>query len=599
MSFENTKIPKFRRCVLQNFPFIEADFDALTDYQLLCKVVEYLNKVIDQTNSTSESMNQLNEAFVELKNYVDHYFDNLDVQEEINNKLDQMVEAGTLQEIIAAYLDSNVAWTFDTVANMKQAPNLTNGSFARTLGYNTINDKGGAIYKISETATSGAIELDNGLYAVLISGSLYDDNMFDLYGITYESHRHSNGTKYYITYIPYTNKLGLRNELVQGFPNDDYGDTTGETVRSFANRHNAPFAMNIGLWDTTNHVPFGPVVQNGIEETPSYSNAFSPIAIDSDGMLTVYPNGTTAAQMISNGAVYACTAYDELIHNNTVVYDTTSEAWTTTLYQHQIIAQLDNGDYVILTCDGKNYEDQDKGLTYEMLANILMSKYDNIRTAYACDGGGSVSTVVNHEFINVPSDNDFRTERAVPTIWYIKPVNSMDNFLNLYNKIGDIEAQVKNLKSNVEYSNTLFGTHGTVIKNNNIVERVNAIDGKFRVTNVTANKDVVYFDMLSNHENEYYLNGEKVFSLFKIMKTPSDYNITDADDINFPSILFCDGSSVTNVPDPTIGHILITMPILSVNNLLQIAIPYHTNTDYKIQYRYRASGSWRAWRLGQ
>ena len=33
----------FKLCVLQNFPFIEADFDARTNYQLLCKVVEYLN----------------------------------------------------------------------------------------------------------------------------------------------------------------------------------------------------------------------------------------------------------------------------------------------------------------------------------------------------------------------------------------------------------------------------------------------------------------------------------------------------------------------------------------------------------------------------
>ena len=44
---KESKIPKFRRCVLQNFPFIEEDFDALTDYGLLCKVVEYLNKVIE------------------------------------------------------------------------------------------------------------------------------------------------------------------------------------------------------------------------------------------------------------------------------------------------------------------------------------------------------------------------------------------------------------------------------------------------------------------------------------------------------------------------------------------------------------------------
>ena len=95
-----TKIPFFRRAVLQNFPFIEKDFDALTDYEFLCKVVEYLNKVIKQTNLMEDNENELVRVYNELYNYVENYFDNLDVQEEINNKLDEMVESGELQAII-------------------------------------------------------------------------------------------------------------------------------------------------------------------------------------------------------------------------------------------------------------------------------------------------------------------------------------------------------------------------------------------------------------------------------------------------------------------------------------------------------------------
>ena len=95
-----TRIPKFRRCVIQNFPFIEQDFDALTDYGLICKIVEYLNKVIDSQNEVTEDMEILQQAFVELKSYVDNYFENLDVQEEINNKLEAMAESGELAEII-------------------------------------------------------------------------------------------------------------------------------------------------------------------------------------------------------------------------------------------------------------------------------------------------------------------------------------------------------------------------------------------------------------------------------------------------------------------------------------------------------------------
>lgn len=136
-----TKIPYFRRFVIQNFPFIENDFDALTDYQLISKIVEYLNKVIKQTNINSEAVQQ-------LQTYVEHYFDNLDVQEEINNKLDAMAESGELTELISEYLNLKSQLCFDNVADMKSATNLVDGSFAKTYGYYDVNDGGGAEYKI-------------------------------------------------------------------------------------------------------------------------------------------------------------------------------------------------------------------------------------------------------------------------------------------------------------------------------------------------------------------------------------------------------------------------------------------------------------------
>lgn len=184
MANQLTKIPKFRRCVLQNFPFIEQDFDALTDYELLCKVVEYLNKVIANENSLTESQANLINQFNTLKYYVDNYFDNLDVQEEINNKLDEMAEAGIFQEIITTYIQSNVAWTFDTVADMKQATNLVDGSYARTLGFHTVNDGGGAIYYITDsgTADDGAIIAIGSLRAHLINNGHVVPEQFGAYG---------------------------------------------------------------------------------------------------------------------------------------------------------------------------------------------------------------------------------------------------------------------------------------------------------------------------------------------------------------------------------------------------------------------------------
>lgn len=98
-------ISPFKLCVLTNFPFIEADFDAVTNYQLLCKVVEYLNNVIDNSNTQNSNISQLERNFIVLYNYVKDYFDNLDVQEEINKKLDEMAADGSLDKLIKPYFD--------------------------------------------------------------------------------------------------------------------------------------------------------------------------------------------------------------------------------------------------------------------------------------------------------------------------------------------------------------------------------------------------------------------------------------------------------------------------------------------------------------
>lgn len=143
-------------------------------------LVRMFNKLSKETKETVE---EYIAKFVELKDFVDTYFENLDVQEEINNKLDDMVEAGTLQEIITTYIQSNVAWTFDTVSEMQSATNLMVGSYAQTLGYNTIGDGGGATYKIVDTADTYTITISTGLYAKLVvTGNAICPQQFGAYG---------------------------------------------------------------------------------------------------------------------------------------------------------------------------------------------------------------------------------------------------------------------------------------------------------------------------------------------------------------------------------------------------------------------------------
>ena len=103
-NFDYKNMTPFKWFVLENFPFIENDFEGINNYRLFSKVVEYLNKTIDNMNLTGEQMKKVTNDFIELQNYVNSFFDNLDLQEEVNNKLDEMAQNGTLNSVLNNFL---------------------------------------------------------------------------------------------------------------------------------------------------------------------------------------------------------------------------------------------------------------------------------------------------------------------------------------------------------------------------------------------------------------------------------------------------------------------------------------------------------------
>lgn len=79
--------------------------DSLSYYELLCKVVDYLNKTMEDVETLHSDVTSLHTAYNELQSYVNNYFSTLDVQKEINKKLDEMASNGKLYEIIRTYTD--------------------------------------------------------------------------------------------------------------------------------------------------------------------------------------------------------------------------------------------------------------------------------------------------------------------------------------------------------------------------------------------------------------------------------------------------------------------------------------------------------------
>ena len=181
-------------------------------YARVNMLIRMFNKLSKNTKETVEDyINKFNELYT----YVHDYFDNLDVQEEINNKLDAMVEAGTLQEIITQYIQANVAWTFDSVADMKLSENLVNGSYAQTLGYHAKNDGGAGLYYIDANGTAdeaSIIAIGDSLKAHLI---LLDEIIAEQFG-AYGDDTHDDA-------------VAIQKAL-------DYGNTNGLPVKLIINK---------------------------------------------------------------------------------------------------------------------------------------------------------------------------------------------------------------------------------------------------------------------------------------------------------------------------------------------------------------------------
>lgn len=83
--------------------------DSLSYYEVLCKVVAYLNTTIQNVAAMGGNVEGLRDAYEQLQQYVNDYFTNLDVQQEINTKLDNMAETGALTTLIEPFVNSQIS----------------------------------------------------------------------------------------------------------------------------------------------------------------------------------------------------------------------------------------------------------------------------------------------------------------------------------------------------------------------------------------------------------------------------------------------------------------------------------------------------------
>lgn len=521
----NTKIPLFRRWVLQNFPFIEQDFDALTDYQLICKVVEYLNQVIENVNACGEQIEILTNAFNQLQDYVDHYFDNLDVQEEINNKLDQMAEDGELSEIINQYLDSNVSWVFDTVNDMKLAENLKNGSYARTIGYETKTDNGGCLYFIRTKEPS---DIPNESNLIAIGENLVAELVFtnDFIPVNYIHTRYQGGatrrTDVWYAIIPSEFKpdLYLANNTLN----------TVEEPSSNAKNNMTTFTINAGVGTGADYsTPIGVVIKDGVtlKDNSGNTDDHAVLLMDDNGILKTLPGSSTTTAIEALNPKWAICGWWPIIADGN---DYSADHDPTDYKPRTFIGQDANGNYIIGVCAGRQYTNP--GLSAVDMKNFVLSIGFTPVFLYSLDGGGSsvminkgkrVNKLDNFENRSCATFIGFKSKHASnKTIFeqaYIENITSINEYIDNF----EPKEQKGFLTPSEDATAAGYSLSGT--STISIIGDVVNINMEFTTTNTLARYKVIYdnfppatttylqipvFDVEHNITNYLYIQNGKL-----------------------------------------------------------------------------------------
>lgn len=91
---------------------------SMTYEEQLIWLCNYLKEtVIPTVNNNAEAVKEVQDIVMLLQDYINNYFDNLDVQEEINKKLDNMAEDGSLTNLLNIVVDNRIIPLIDEQNN--------------------------------------------------------------------------------------------------------------------------------------------------------------------------------------------------------------------------------------------------------------------------------------------------------------------------------------------------------------------------------------------------------------------------------------------------------------------------------------------------
>ena len=341
---------------------------------------------------------------------------------------------------------------YDTVADMKAA-DLAKGQTARTLGEYKLNDGGGATYKITDNPTSYSVDLQSGLKAEQIN--VTDNNFYD--EITwYRERDHKHHTDIYYVTIPKNDKNGNLIMPEMNYEGYEYSPTEWARHKHTTLTVNGDAAINVGnnTWMNGNIISGGKII-NQSDQGKHFPSRMKSVAIMKDRSVRVYSaEGTTAQQMVDDGAQVAFTVYYQLVQDgkkldfskmdDDLSIKSAAGGLTTNHYPCVGLGIKPDGTWIVIGCDGRTL--YDNGLTADEFAEKFIDQ--GCTEAYRFDGGGSSSINWRGIKINKSFDDDMNADRKVRfTLDFIKPT-AADNANSIAASQAGVAAQVANYHAN-------------------------------------------------------------------------------------------------------------------------------------------------------
>lgn len=218
------------------------------------------------------------------------------------------------------------------------------------------------------------------------------------------SNKYYNGNLYYLVHIKNVSEL----KVLPTSEDISNPITNAKNLLEYSKLSDYDILINTSPFDT-NHEPLGYQKSNNSSYIPSGSNENPSYlyyaCFDNSNNLTIKKADTINSINDLNDYKNVCTGFQSLYIDGSQV-----ETSNTDKARRQVIAQLNDLSYLIITTGGRSY--LNSGSSYQDLKDIL-SLY-NVKNAISVDGGGSTQTFIFKNSLIPPSDLEEINGRIIP-----------------------------------------------------------------------------------------------------------------------------------------------------------------------------------------